>query len=65
MSPEIHLKANQRTLMVAGGVLVVLIVYVWLADFWGVLGGILFGGLTGAVVAGGTGLYQVLFAPKS
>ena len=62
---DFNLPTDSRTLMIAGGALVILIVYVWLADPWGVLGGLLFGALTGATVAGGAGLYQILFANKT
>lgn len=65
MKPEWNVPLDKRTLGIAGAVLVVLVVYVWLAYPWGVLGGLLFGGLTGAVVSGGAALFQVLFPRKA
>jgi len=65
MKPEWNLPVDRRTLGLAAGVLALLIVYVWIADPFGVLGGLLFGALTGATVAGGAALFQVLFPRKA
>ena len=65
MKADWNLPTDTKTLSIAAGALVILILYVWLADPWGVLGGLLFGALTGATVAGGAALFQVLFPKKA